>query len=324
MGPPLDRAPDGPSGQRGIGLWAGFSLSIPLYLFGNHRLFPSHPSQFRRLTAGELGRTRMIHFKLSVRKLMLVVAVAAIGFAMIELFRRGVESARSLSCTNQMKELTFAVISYTEWYNRGNGGEFPRGQILANMPPEMGTSWIHQASGYLDVSAVYTTTDPSKPFDVVPNLTYSRLSIGSLTCPKCPMTTTAGGFATTSYVGIAGVGADAPILAAGHPRAGIFGYTRVTRMADLKDGAARTMMLAETGLNNGCWMSGGSSTIRSADPAQRPYIGAGRPFGGFHEGGANVAFADGSVRFIRGTIDPAVFEALTTIAGGDVVGDDFE
>ncbi len=30
-----------------------------------------------------------------------------------------------------------------------------------------------------------------------------------------------------------------------------------------------------------------------------------------------VAFADGSVRFLRETIDPKVFEAISTIAGGE-------
>jgi prepilin-type processing-associated H-X9-DG protein len=50
------------------------------------------------------------------------------------------------------------------------------------------------------------------------------------------------------------------------------------------------------------------------------YIGPGRPFGGLHHGsGANVAFADGSVRFISQTIDPRVFEAVSTISGGKKV-----
>jgi hypothetical protein len=32
-----------------------------------------------------------------------------------------------------------------------------------------------------------------------------------------------------------------------------------------------------------------------------------------------VAFADGSVRFLHDTIDPGVFEGLSTIAGGEVL-----
>jgi prepilin-type processing-associated H-X9-DG protein len=33
--------------------------------------------------------------------------------------------------------------------------------------------------------------------------------------------------------------------------------------------------------------------------------------------GATVAFADGSVRFLHASVDPKVFEALSTVAGGE-------
>ena len=39
----------------------------------------------------------------------------------------------------------------------------------------------------------------------------------------------------------------------------------------------------------------------------------------FHPGGANVVFADGSVRFLRADIGIRVFAALVTRAGGEVV-----
>lgn len=39
----------------------------------------------------------------------------------------------------------------------------------------------------------------------------------------------------------------------------------------------------------------------------------------FHHGGVNAAFADGSVRFISGSIDLAVWRALGTIDGGEIV-----
>jgi prepilin-type N-terminal cleavage/methylation domain-containing protein/prepilin-type processing-associated H-X9-DG protein len=44
-------------------------------------------------------------------------------------------------------------------------------------------------------------------------------------------------------------------------------------------------------------------------------------FGSGHPGGANFTLVDGSVRFIQDTISPAIFAALGTRAGGEVVGD---
>lgn len=40
-------------------------------------------------------------------------------------------------------------------------------------------------------------------------------------------------------------------------------------------------------------------------------------FSSFHPGGANFVSCDGSVRMISDEIDPAVFQALATRAGGD-------
>ncbi len=78
-------------------------------------------------------------------------------------------------------------------------------------------------------------------------------------------------------------------------------------------------MVIETTRNHGVWTAGGASSVRGVDPETRPYIGHKRPFGGYHPGGANVLMADGSVRFVRETIDPRVFEAISTIAGGEKV-----
>jgi hypothetical protein len=97
----------------------------------------------------------------------------------------------------------------------------------------------------------------------------------------------------------------------------VFGYDRKTTVADIKDGTSTTMMLAESGRVVGSWLQGGPATVRGLDPTNARYIGPGRQFGGLHEGTAVIAMADGSIRVVTESIDPKVFEAMSTIAGGE-------
>ena len=140
-----------------------------------------------------------------------------------------------------------------------------------------------------------------------------------LKCPASPLEPKSSPPGVTHYVAIAGLGLDSPELPKEHPRVGIFGYDRQTRIEDIKDGTANTMMLAETAAANGPWIAGGTATVRGLDPAQTPYVGRNRQFGGHDRDGAMVLFADGSVRSTKESISKRVFEAYSTMAGSEHV-----
>ena len=160
----------------------------------------------------------------------------------------------------------------------------------------------------------------SKQFDVekgyAGNLPAAQTRIKTFLCPAAKEAATAD--AVTHYVAMSGIGHDAAGQPAGAAGNGFMGYDRLTSMAMIKDGTSNTIALMETRFGLGPWARGGASNLRGFDPADVPLHGDQRPFGG-HSGGMNAAMADGSVRFIRSSIEPKKLAAAITIAGGEPV-----
>ena len=78
-------------------------------------------------------------------------------------------------------------------------------------------------------------------------------------------------------------------------------------------------MTSEASGQFGSWIAGGNATIRPL--TKKPYINGPDGIGGPFRGGVNVGMADGSVRFVSENIDPVVFERLSTMADGQVIGE---
>jgi prepilin-type processing-associated H-X9-DG protein len=123
--------------------------------------------------------------------------------------------------------------------------------------------------------------------------------------------------AVTHYVAMAGIGHDAAERPAGAAGNGFMGYDRLTSAAMIDDGTFHTIALMETQVGLGPWARGGESNLRGFDPDDVPLCGEGRPFGTGHARGMNAAMADGSVRFLRSSIEPKNLAAAITIAGGE-------
>ena len=220
-----------------------------------------------------------------------------------------------MECRMNLGQLGVALRNYHDIYGCFIAGTLPN----ESLPPEKRISWHFKIWPYCE-GAVMPQFDETESWDSEKNRQVSP-DVILFHCPASGKMRIPGFASSTSYVGIAGVGRDAPLLPREDPRAGIFGYERSASLSDIKDGTSTTMMLAETAWNNGPWTAGGPATVRGLDPQGPPYVGKHGQFGGKHGDGAFVLFADGSVRFLIDSISPHVFESLATIAGGEDIAD---
>ena len=141
---------------------------------------------------------------------------------------------------------------------------------------------------------------------------FVRQRIDLLLNPAAPRMTGESGYPATHFAGIAGVGADGPSLPKNHGRAGIFGFDRVTRAADVVDGLASTMMAAGVQSEIESWAASGRATIRPF--VEEPYINGPDGFGTRQPDGMYVLMADGSVRFLANNTDPRLIRRMAAMA----------
>jgi prepilin-type processing-associated H-X9-DG protein len=167
---------------------------------------------------------------------------------------------------------------------------------------------------YLEQASLYGQFDPEKGY--AGNLPAAQKRIKTFLCPTSKEGATMD--AVTHYVAMSGIGHDAAGQPAGAAGNGFMGYDRLTSVAMITDGTSNTIALMETRVGLGPWARGGASTLRGFDPADVPLYGDNRPFGG-HSDGMHAAMADGSVRFLRSSIDAKRLAAAITIAGGEPV-----
>jgi prepilin-type N-terminal cleavage/methylation domain-containing protein/prepilin-type processing-associated H-X9-DG protein len=188
-----------------------------------------------------------------------------------------------------------------------------------------------------------------------PSAQANRIQDGSLVTVMPPPGTRFNGTAACGdYAGMSRVDAELARLILIDPPSGprdedghyegIFPINRSTCLTDIPDGTAHTIMMAECAgrpqlwqgrkpvanawLTGGPWASRSLLWCRGATADGTAFNGTcainctnDREVYSFHSGGAYAVFADGSVHFLKATIDIRVFARLATRAGDEVVSD---
>jgi hypothetical protein len=249
-------------------------------------------------------------------------------------------AAARLQCANNLKQIALALHCYADTHpvalTTGKSvTSFPSGTVPnLTLPVDQRLSWVIEVLPFLEEEGLSRRFDRAGAWDAPGNFVAGAMQVKIFQCPDWVRELAPETGSMMPYVGVAGLGPDAPLLSGIDRRVGVFGYERRTAMASITDGASNTLLVLETARESGPWARSGWSTTRGLDPADQPYLGSGRPFGGTHFAengvfrhgasiGCNAALADGSVRFLHEGIAPNVLEALATIGGGEKISDDW-
>ncbi len=295
-------------------------------------------------------------------ELLVVIAIISVLIALLlPAVQAAREAARRLQCVNNLMQIGIAAKSYETAHEALPSGVVnPTGPIV-DAPSGYHYNWIVQLLPYLDQKPVYKRLDFQSGLYQPGNNTARGVLIRTLLCPsstgpermgRAGASPPPGGDPALTCYAACHNDVEAPIDA---KNTGVFFLNSRVRYEDIEDGTSQTIFFGEKTPELGelGWASGTRSTLRNtgwaitgATPSApivtpapaRPAAGgdpkaqASAPpapptplVGGFasrHPGGANFAFGDGSVRFLKSSMSPLVFQRLGNRADGDLLSGD--
>jgi Protein of unknown function (DUF1559) len=239
--------------------------------------------------------------RMSVWMLMKLVAVLACSFALIAALGRAVgsarEAARRAQCSCQYCQILLALHNYHSEYSA-----LPPAYIADASGKPM-HSWRVLILPYMEQSALYNRYKFNEPWNGPNNITLLNSMPSIFTCPSRFSNPTN----LTSYVAVTGPGT-------------MFPGARTTKLDDVTDGLANTLMIVEVSNANIPWTAPVDLDLRTMslqiNDEKRTGISS------KHPGGANVGVADGRTRWARDSITPGNLRAVLTIAGGEGISMD--
>ena len=192
-------------------------------------------------------------------------------------------------------------------------GTFPSGTVpILGIAPENRLSWMAVLADRFDDSQPDPIWD--RPWNSPQNEPFVRRRLKNFQNPAIAQLTGGDGYPASHYVGVAGTGADAARLENRHPRAGIFGDERRTRIDDIRDGASNTLLVLGVRDHLGSWAAGGQPTMRGL--SREPYVNGPDGFGTGSPDSMQALLADGRVIVVNDQIDPRILRRMAAKADG--------
>jgi prepilin-type N-terminal cleavage/methylation domain-containing protein len=291
----------------------------------------------------------------------LLVVIAIIGMLvalLLPAIQSAREAARRAQCMNNLREIGLALHQHHDAYRKFPPGwvqapfTVPQGKIIQG-----GHGFFPFLLPFLEQRALADIYRWDKRAQGPENQPTATTQLKIVQCPSAEPDrwvtavedsknySYGGRGACGDYTGVSSIDTDLVELGLVDEAAnyhGVLTENYLTRLADITDGASKTILItecagrpelwragqaiAEIYAPGGAWVSGTLTLGQGSTPdgATKPGPCAinctnDREVYSFHPAGANAVLADGSVHFLNADIDIRIFARLVTRAGGEVV-----
>lgn len=235
-----------------------------------------------------------------------------------------IDAERRCGCLNNMRQVGLALQNYQQQFRVLPPGTINPTGPIRNMPDGLHTSWIIQILPFMEQSGIARSFNTElSVYDPV-NQSIAHTPLTSLRCTADKNAGTFKGLSVSNYAGCHH-GSESPIDSDNN---GVMYLNSRVSYDDISDGSSNTIFFGEKRIDapDLGWVSGTRATLRNTGTPinGKPPVGP-EAIGGFssyHAGGANIAFGDGSIRFVKQTIHYDLYKLLGNRADGELVGGD--